>query len=57
MLAASLGVAIIAGEFPAGVMVALILLGLGWSAATVAGAIGAGAPARLSVDAMAFPAL
>ncbi len=38
MLAASLGVALFAGEFPAGVMVALILLGLGWSAATVAGA-------------------
>lgn len=38
VLAASLGTAIIAGEHPAGVMTALILLGLGWSAATVAGA-------------------
>jgi MFS family permease len=38
MLAASLGAAIFAGEHAAGVMVALILLGLGWSAATVAGA-------------------
>lgn len=38
MLAASLITAIVAGEHPAGVMVALILLGLGWSAATVAGA-------------------
>ncbi|WP_309129372.1 MFS transporter [Microbacterium sp.] len=38
MLAASLLFAIFAGEHAAGVMVALILLGLGWSAATVAGA-------------------
>ncbi|MFD5214668.1 MFS transporter [Microbacterium sp. NPDC058345] len=38
VLAASLATAIIAGHHPAGVMVALILLGLGWSAATVAGA-------------------
>lgn len=38
MLAASLIIAIIAGGHPAGVMAALILLGLGWSAATVAGA-------------------
>ncbi|SJN33309.1 major facilitator superfamily MFS_1 [Microbacterium esteraromaticum] len=38
VLAASLGTAIIAGEHAAGVMIALILLGLGWSAATVAGA-------------------
>lgn len=38
MLAASLLAAIFAGEHAAGVMVALILLGLGWSAATVAGA-------------------
>lgn len=38
MLAASLVIAIVAGSHPAGVMAALILLGLGWSAATVAGA-------------------
>ncbi|UWF78409.1 MULTISPECIES: MFS transporter [Microbacterium] len=38
MLAASLVVAIVAGEHAIGVMVALALLGLGWSAATVAGA-------------------
>lgn len=38
VLTASLLTAIIAGEHPAGVMIALILLGLGWSAATVAGA-------------------
>ena len=38
MLVASLVTAIVAGENPVGVMVALILLGLGWSAATVAGA-------------------
>ncbi|UNK69456.1 MFS transporter [Microbacterium sp. H1-D42] len=38
MLVASLLAAIFAGEHPAGVMVALVLLGLGWSAATVAGA-------------------
>ena len=38
MLAASLLAAIFAGEHAAGVMVALTLLGLGWSAATVAGA-------------------
>lgn len=38
MLAASLVAAIFAGDTPAGVIVALILLGLGWSAATVAGA-------------------
>ncbi|WP_313354310.1 MFS transporter [Microbacterium sp.] len=38
VLTASLLTAILAGEHPAGVMVALILLGLGWSAATVAGA-------------------
>lgn len=38
MLVGSLLTAIVAGENPAGVMVALILLGLGWSAATVAGA-------------------
>jgi len=38
MLVASLVTAIVAGENPIGVMVALILLGLGWSAATVAGA-------------------
>lgn len=38
LLAASLGFAIFAGEDAGGVMVALILLGLGWSAATVAGA-------------------
>ncbi|MEJ1087723.1 MFS transporter [Microbacterium sp. Mu-80] len=38
MLAGSLLTAIFAGEHAAGVMVALILLGLGWSAATVAGA-------------------
>lgn len=38
MLAASLLFAIFTGEHAAGVMVALILLGLGWSAATVAGA-------------------
>lgn len=38
MLAASLAVAILAGDHAAGVIAALILLGLGWSAATVAGA-------------------
>ncbi|QTV79625.1 MFS transporter [Microbacterium sp. NIBRBAC000506063] len=38
MLAASLGTAIVAGESAVGVIIALILLGLGWSAATVAGA-------------------
>src|SRR5690606_3280018 len=38
LLAASLVTAIVAGRSTAGVMVALILLGLGWSAATVAGA-------------------
>ncbi|GAA3925239.1 MFS transporter [Microbacterium soli] len=38
VLAASLVTAIVAGENPAGVMIALVLLGLGWSAATVAGA-------------------
>ncbi len=38
LLAGALGTAIFAGEHPTGVMVALILLGLGWSAATVAGA-------------------
>jgi len=38
LLAASLGFAIFASDHPWGVMVALILLGLGWSAATVAGA-------------------
>ncbi|WP_353111574.1 MFS transporter [Microbacterium sp.] len=38
MLVGSLLTAIVAGDNPAGVMVALILLGLGWSAATVAGA-------------------
>lgn len=38
LLVASLLTAIVAGQSPAGVMVALILLGLGWSAATVAGA-------------------
>jgi len=38
MLAASLIIAIVAGGHPSGVMAALILLGLGWSAATVAGA-------------------
>lgn len=38
MLAASLATAIFAGESASGVIVALILLGLGWSAATVAGA-------------------
>ena len=38
VLAASLLTAIFAGRTPAGVMIALILLGLGWSAATVAGA-------------------
>lgn len=38
MLVGSLITAIVAGEHAAGVMVALILLGLGWSAATVAGA-------------------
>ncbi|MFJ2368380.1 MFS transporter [Microbacterium sp. NPDC087665] len=38
LLAASLGFAIFASDQPWGVMVALILLGLGWSAATVAGA-------------------
>lgn len=38
ILAASLLTAILAGRTPAGVMIALILLGLGWSAATVAGA-------------------
>src|SRR5690606_23252128 len=38
LLAGALGFAMFAGEDAAGVMVALILLGLGWSAATVAGA-------------------
>lgn len=38
LLVGSLVTAIVAGESAAGVMVALILLGLGWSAATVAGA-------------------
>ncbi|MDR6865881.1 MFS family permease [Microbacterium resistens] len=38
MLVTSLVTAIVAGENSIGVMVALILLGLGWSAATVAGA-------------------
>jgi len=38
VLTVSLLIAIFAGEHPAGVMAALILLGLGWSAATVAGA-------------------
>ncbi|MFC4139164.1 MULTISPECIES: MFS transporter [unclassified Microbacterium] len=38
LLTASLLTAIFAGENPVGVMAALILLGLGWSAATVAGA-------------------
>ena len=38
VLAASLITAIVAGENAIGVLVALILLGLGWSAATVAGA-------------------
>ncbi|WP_193598730.1 MFS transporter [Microbacterium sp. YJN-G] len=38
MLAASLLFAIFAGESAVGVMIALTLLGLGWSAATVAGA-------------------
>lgn len=38
LLVASLCFAMFAGETPWGVMVALILLGLGWSAATVAGA-------------------
>lgn len=38
LLVGSLLTAIVAGQSPAGVMVALILLGLGWSAATVAGA-------------------
>ncbi len=38
LLAASLGTAIFAGSHASGVLVALILLGLGWSAATVAGA-------------------
>lgn len=38
MLAASLVIAIVAGESEAGVIAALILLGTGWSAATVAGA-------------------
>lgn len=38
ILAASLLTAIVAGQTPGGVMAALILLGLGWSAATVAGA-------------------
>lgn len=38
VLAASLVTAIVAGDDATGVMVALILLGLGWSAATVAGA-------------------
>ncbi|MBW1639475.1 MFS transporter [Microbacterium resistens] len=38
MLVASLVIAIAAGESPGGVMAALILLGLGWSAATVSGA-------------------
>ena len=38
LLVGSLVTAIVAGRSPVGVMVALILLGLGWSAATVAGA-------------------
>ncbi|MGB4137964.1 MAG: MFS transporter [Microbacterium sp.] len=38
ILTAALATAILAGDHPAGVMVALVLLGLGWSAATVAGA-------------------
>ncbi|GAA4483253.1 MFS transporter [Microbacterium panaciterrae] len=38
LLVGSLSFAMFAGESAAGVMVALILLGLGWSAATVAGA-------------------
>lgn len=38
LLVASLCFAMLVGESPWGVMVALILLGLGWSAATVAGA-------------------
>ncbi|MGF3055563.1 MFS transporter [Microbacterium sp. YY-01] len=38
VLTASLLCAIVGGQHPAGVMAALILLGLGWSAATVAGA-------------------
>lgn len=38
LLAASLTFAIVANDRPWGVMTALILLGLGWSAATVAGA-------------------
>ncbi|MBS1905927.1 MAG: MFS transporter [Actinobacteria bacterium] len=38
LLVASLCFAMFAGETPWGVMVALVLLGLGWSAATVAGA-------------------
>jgi len=38
LLVGSLVTAIVAGQSPAGVMIALILLGLGWSAATVAGA-------------------
>jgi len=37
LLAASLAVASLFGESQAGVLVALVLLGLGWSAATVAG--------------------
>ncbi|GAT72931.1 permease of the major facilitator superfamily [Microbacterium sp. HM58-2] len=38
LLAGALGFAVFAGTEPWGVMVALILLGLGWSGATVAGA-------------------
>ncbi|MFS0912487.1 MFS transporter [Microbacterium sp. 179-I 3D2 NHS] len=38
LLAGALAFAVFAGNEPAGVVVALILLGLGWSAATVAGA-------------------
>lgn len=38
LLAGALGFAMFAGENPTGVLIALILLGLGWSAATVAGA-------------------
>ncbi|WP_341975031.1 MFS transporter [Microbacterium sp. LTA6] len=38
LLAGALGFAIFANSSPAGVMIALVLLGLGWSAATVAGA-------------------
>ncbi|MFY9712114.1 MAG: MFS transporter [Microbacterium sp.] len=38
LLAGALGFAVFANASPAGVMIALVLLGLGWSAATVAGA-------------------